>query len=115
MTALAGPAILHPVCNSGGLRPVSAHETAGPGRQAAGAPDPTGRRCRAVDLLPSPYKEKPMSFKRCLRPIVILCALMCVLAGVLQAAVAWASGPFQVLSTTATHFENLQYVEIRAA
>ena len=53
-----------------------------------------------------------MRFTRCLRPIVILCALMCVLAGVLQAAVAWASGPFQVLSTTATRFENLQYVEM---
>jgi len=38
--------------------------------------------------------------------------LMLVLAGVFQAAVAWASGPFQVISTTETHFSNFTYVEM---
>src|SRR5262245_19733252 len=38
--------------------------------------------------------------------------LMLVLAAVLQAAVAWASGPFQVISTTETRLGDFTYVKM---
>jgi pimeloyl-ACP methyl ester carboxylesterase len=57
-------------------------------------------------------KGGTMNLDRLLRTIAILVALLLVSGGVLHAPVAWASGPFLVISTTETEFGNLDYLEM---